>query len=472
MRVTTQIVAGYLLTVAAAVALAVLGHFNLAAVRADVGEVAHEWEESDLLMASLITFDRASDTQASRDELHRTHNALLESALEAQGGATRHEEREHALLLRLADLALEAQRASEGQFASLAAAAHGIVLEFMSEDRDRVPSRLDEVEQRQRRLHSLNLASGVAILLLPLLFLAYLQTRVLRPLGRIQARVASLGGTGDVPVKGETSMRRLSLAIDAMADAVEARQRTLRQEVATRTLQLRHADRLGGIGRIAAAVAHEMNTPLGSIGLCLEGIREGLGEGEVPRDEIRRYCDTAAAQIESCTATTSKLLTYAHFRPRAPSDAAVERIVGDAADLVASHLRRHAVRLSVEGDVAGMRVRGDIAQLRQVLVNLLLNAIDASPRGGLVRVEGAARGDGVDLVVTDEGPGVPPVARDEIFDPFFTTKRPGEGTGLGLSIAREIVEAHGGALSLDSNGDGRPGAAFRVHLPVVPAEAP
>ena len=89
-----------------------------------------------------------------------------------------------------------------------------------------------------------------------------------------------------------------------------------------------------------------------------------------------------------------------------------------------------------------------------------------------MRVRVSAKGDGTDLLVTDEGPGVPPEARDEIFNPFFTTKRPGEGTGLGLSIAREIVEAHGGTLSLDEPAAGRTGAAFRVHLPATGGEKP
>ncbi|MFQ5845684.1 MAG: sensor histidine kinase, partial [Planctomycetota bacterium] len=306
--------------------------------------------------------------------------------------------------------------------------------------------------------------------LIPVIVFAFIQLRIARPLARIQAGVARIGGSTPAGGNGRSSMSRLENAIGQMVQAVEERRRDLEEQVETRIVQLRHANRLGGLGRIAAAVAHEINTPLGSIGLCLQGVRTALEERPFSREEVEGYLATAAAQIDACTATTRKLLSYAHLQPQEPGHAAAGRLVREAVELVQAHFRERGVAVDAAVGEDAPEITGDLAQLRQVLVNLLLNAADASPRGECVRIEAAAaRGAGIAIQVRDHGRGIPEELREEVFSPFFTTKRTGEGTGLGLSIAREIVEAEGGELVLARTEAGA-GSTFRILLP-APAES-
>jgi signal transduction histidine kinase len=201
----------------------------------------------------------------------------------------------------------------------------------------------------------------------------------------------------------------------------------------------------------------------------VQGLRHALDQRPLPREEVDGYLATATSQIDACTATTRKLLSYAHLRPQDPERIGPCRLVREAVELVQAHCRQRGVTVDVETDEQAPEITGDLAQLRQVIVNLLLNAADASPRGERVRVAaGTQRGDAT-ILVRDHGRGIPFDLREEIFSPFFTTKRSGEGTGLGLSIAREIVEAHGGELELMEPEDGV-GAAFRIVLPAAAAK--
>jgi signal transduction histidine kinase len=115
-------------------------------------------------------------------------------------------------------------------------------------------------------------------------------------------------------------------------------------------------------------------------------------------------------------------------------------------------------------------VRGNPSELKQVLLNLLENALDASPRGGRVRLTCGAHSEGVELAVEDQGPGIPPGDLERIFDPFFSTKGPDQGTGLGLSIVDRIVADHGGRVEVEPGGAPGRGARFRVLLPAALAE--
>jgi signal transduction histidine kinase len=137
-------------------------------------------------------------------------------------------------------------------------------------------------------------------------------------------------------------------------------------------------------------------------------------------------------------------------------------VVRRAVALVEGRARRQRVDIEEVLPVEAVRLHIDPEEIQQVLVNLLLNALDALPRGGRVRVEVAARGAGVEVRVTDNGPGIPPQVRDRLFEPFVTSKE--NGVGLGLSICKRLVEAHGGAIRGDNPPGG--GAALTLTLPV------
>ncbi|MBM4371062.1 MAG: two-component sensor histidine kinase, partial [Deltaproteobacteria bacterium] len=141
------------------------------------------------------------------------------------------------------------------------------------------------------------------------------------------------------------------------------------------------------------------------------------------------------------------------------------RVLADALFLVQTQFRRKSVRVEEDFAAELPPARGIRNKLQQVAVNLLQNAFQAVGDGGLVRLATRASGGFVDMVVSDDGPGIPAETRDRIFDPFFTTKPTGIGTGLGLSITYGIVQEHGGSIELQGHGrDG--GATFTVHIPM------
>ncbi len=259
------------------------------------------------------------------------------------------------------------------------------------------------------------------------------------------------------------------------------------------------AEKLAGIGRLAAGVAHEVRNPLGALGNYVEVLRQ-RGADATLVDGMRREVARMDRIVEG-------LLDYA--RPGAPSgDASLadvaRSVVGFLEDQGA--LKGHEVILELSDTLAP--VRGDRKALEQVLVNLLLNARDASPDGSRIWVgavpktfvprnvpqhraedpagDAAARDRpgalpgrrlrqpvlpagtvGGLLYVADEGPGVPEGDRDRIFDPFYTTKDPGQGTGLGLAIVARTVHDAGGVVWVDRAREG--GAVFKVFLPQVEA---
>jgi signal transduction histidine kinase len=470
MRISTQIATASVVAVTAVVAIGLASHVYVRELERDADEIAEEWNEMDAITGALAVLRKSRGDRDARAQLAVGRERILpftrRTGAEAASPPSEHETRETRMFLQIAGLLHQAEQANGEALDALGDEAEDVALSFWEEDFGRVPAQLAAIRARQRRLRAISIGTGLVLLIVPALVFAFVQLRIARPLERIQANVARIGGSAPEEGDRESTMSRLESAIGEMVRTVEARRRDLEEQVETRTLQLRHANRLGGLGRIAAAVAHEINTPLGSIALSVEGLRHSVKKNPLPREEVEGYLATAASQIDACTATTRKLLSYAHLRPQDPTRIAPGQLVHEAVELVQAHCRQRGVTVDEETDQRAPEITGDLAQLRQVIVNLLLNAADASPRGERVRVAASERGGGAAILVRDHGRGIPFDLREEIFNPFFTTKRSGEGTGLGLSIAREIVEAHGGELVLVEPEDGV-GAAFRIILPAA-----
>jgi two-component system NtrC family sensor kinase len=258
------------------------------------------------------------------------------------------------------------------------------------------------------------------------------------------------------------------------------------------------AEKLAGVGRLAAGVAHEIRNPLGAFGNYVEVLRQ-RGADAALVEGMRREVARMDRIVEG-------LLDYA--RPGAPSgDASLAEIARDVVGFLGDQgaLKSHEIVLELSDSIRP--VRGDRKALEQVLVNLVLNARDASPEGGRIWVgavpktfvprnvpehragDGNGAGGGLDrpgatgrrpwrpalpagtagglLYVADEGPGVPEDERERIFDPFYTTKDPGKGTGLGLAIVARTVHDTGGVVWVDRAREG--GAVFKVFLPQAEA---
>ena len=221
---------------------------------------------------------------------------------------------------------------------------------------------------------------------------------------------------------------------------------------------VRRSDRLAVVGGLAAGLAHEIRNPLAS--MC--GSIEMLGGSPHLDEKERRLMHVVLSEAERLEALVRDFLSFA--RPASPELTALPgaRAVAETVDLFRPQAAGRGIELQTSADES-LLVRADARQFRQVLWNLLGNAADATPSGGLVRVRLARHGSHALLEVADSGEGIAPEDLGRIFDPFFTTKE--RGTGLGLAIVHRIVEAHGGELSVRSE-PGK-GSTFRVALPLA-----
>jgi signal transduction histidine kinase len=308
---------------------------------------------------------------------------------------------------------------------------------------------------------------------------------VLRPLSRVM-ETADAVADGDLAARAPdadtrdfaTLAERLNRMTDRLLDAQS---------------QLVRSEKLASVGRLAAGVAHEVGNPLGAIGTFLEVLRRRGADKEVTEGMAR--------ELERLDRIVRSLLEYARPQedPLVPVDPA--RIVRGAFELLRAQGAFRAVHAETDIFPQVPEISGRAHVLEQTLVNLLLNAVDATPPGGTIvigvrrwayepgaaqtrragdprfsmfprvaerrpsRIEFAAGQPGALLFVADSGTGVAPEDREKVFEPFYTTKEPGRGTGLGLAIVARSVHDMGGVVWVDAAREG--GAAFKLFFPVA-----
>ena len=232
--------------------------------------------------------------------------------------------------------------------------------------------------------------------------------------------------------------------------------------------QLARSRRLATIGQLAAGVAHEINNPLAAITTCAEAtLRDLKSEDETARLAGERqwdyYLEEIVRQALRCKQITRGLLDLSRQKRARREPVDLNRAVTQAAQLFERRGADDGVAVEVKTDPAVGEVATDEAMVRQILDNLLSNALDAVQGGGRIEVSTLLEGERVRVEVADTGQGIPPETLARVFDPFFTTKDPGRGSGLGLAISLTLAEALGGALTVES----KPGAGsrFRLWLP-------
>ena len=219
--------------------------------------------------------------------------------------------------------------------------------------------------------------------------------------------------------------------------------------------EIRRGDQLAFLGGMAAKVAHEIRTPLATIRGLLELLEADLPEG----DSRRGYIDRVLQALDRQDRLVENLLTLTHPEPKASRAIVVADLLRDVLGMFPRD-----PRLSVAAKDPLPPVWGDAFRLGEVFSNLIQNALQAAPESGSVEVMAqAAAGERVRIVVRNTGTGIPADLRERIFQPFFPTKA--RGTGLGLAIARQIVEAHGGSIRVES--DGTSETSFVVELPTA-----
>jgi signal transduction histidine kinase len=262
-------------------------------------------------------------------------------------------------------------------------------------------------------------------------------------------------------------IERASLVAGQLAAAVDNARlyedlRRSYAELAHTQQQLVEKERLAALGELAAVVAHEVRNPLGAVFNATDTLRRLLGKG----GQTGMLLDILAEEAERINHIVEDLLDFARPRPIVVSEVPLAQALKEAS---ASSLTRPGIRVEwvVAPDLVSVSV--DARQLRQALLNLFHNAVQAMPEGGVVRIDASpVERDGKRLAaieVADSGPGIEGDLHDRIFQPFFTTKA--TGTGLGLAVVRRIAEAHGG--SVEAHNGERGGAVFTLFLPMPEA---
>jgi C4-dicarboxylate-specific signal transduction histidine kinase len=239
----------------------------------------------------------------------------------------------------------------------------------------------------------------------------------------------------------------------------------LREEIA-------HAGRVSTMGQLASALAHEINQPLGAILRNAEAAELFLQHPSPDLDEIRAILADIREDDERAGLVIDRMRGLLRRQTLETQRLDVGALVGEVAALVRVDAAMRQVKLHVDVQADLPRAMGDRVHLQQVLLNLIINAMDALDGASLEnrRISVTARGDGaqiVEIAVSDTGPGIPADTLARIFEPFFTTKP--TGMGMGLAISRTIVETHGGELWAENKSDG--GTTFRLTLPIAEGAA-
>jgi len=239
---------------------------------------------------------------------------------------------------------------------------------------------------------------------------------------------------------------QIAMAINGMAE----RRMSLEAE-------LRRQDRLAALGKVVSGVAHEIRNPLNSMKLTLQLLDRRLKKGMPVAHEIQE----SLHEIDRLDMILGRLLAFGRPSMMNRQVQNLAPIMDQAIRMVQDAVRQKGIRLVALGLRDNPTADVDGPQIVQVLINLLLNAIDASPASGTVRIEAQRRDDTIRILISDEGPGIPEESRPHVFDAYFTTKP--NGMGLGLAVSREIVANHGGTLDFET---GPAGTSFILLLPI------
>lgn len=328
------------------------------------------------------------------------------------------------------------------------------------------------VDMRIRELRNHFLMIALGSLAFSLLLAALVAGRVARSIKALTQGVRTIT-RGDLAARiqadGRDEIATLGRAFNEMAASLRQSDNELKEKnqalVAAndelRLIQqhLIRAERLAAIGQLAAGVSHEIDNPVGIILGYAELLLEDTPAGDPRAEDLQAIID----ECKRCRRITGGLLGFARGNLGSYEPTDLVRLVRDTVDSLRPQKVFREVVVELHLGSTPAIVEGDADQIRQVLVNLLLNAAQAMHGQGFLRIVLEVRDEGCRLHVTDSGPGIPDDLHGKIFEPFFSTKERGAGTGLGLSICRRLVEDHGGQLTVETKSG--EGATFVLELP-------
>jgi PAS domain S-box-containing protein len=233
------------------------------------------------------------------------------------------------------------------------------------------------------------------------------------------------------------------------------------EELRAMTQQLWQTAKLATMGELAASIAHELNNPLGTVGLRIESLAAQIP----PDDPMHRELNVMEQEVDRMGALVANLLQFSRRGAQQISTLDVPEEIDRTLELIHYHLRQRQVAVVRDFTPDLPLIQADRQHLRQLFLNLFANAADAMPEGGTLTLRVSAVEKQVLIEVTDTGVGIAPGDLRKVTEPFFTTKPEGKGTGLGLAICRRVAQEHGGTLTIASAGPGQ-GATARVTLPI------
>jgi len=330
----------------------------------------------------------------------------------------------------------------------------------------------EDVRAQYRTLLVGTWVAGVAAAVVLAVLLRLTYHWIFAPLGVLisGSRKVAAGNFGHrIHLVTHDEMAELAQAMNAMTARFQAICDDLDRQVQERTKQVVRSEQLASVGFLAAGVAHEINNPLASIALCAESLEGRLVEVLDPENPdhktVANYLRMIQSEAFRCKGITERLLDFSRVGQVKRVDTELGELIGGVLEML-GHLgkyQRREVRLASEGPVL---VPANPQEIKQVVLNLLVNALDSVEDGATVEVRLAARDGWAEIDVIDNGCGMTPEVLDHVFEPFFSRRREGQGTGLGLSISYRIVADHGGTIEAQSAGPGQ-GATFRVRLPLA-----
>jgi signal transduction histidine kinase len=319
------------------------------------------------------------------------------------------------------------------------------------------------------------LTTGVAGVLLMGGLLSFFYRWMFDPIRDLEAGAGRLA-QGDfehhIEVHSGDELEDLAGAFNNMTGRLREMYGGLARQVNERSRQLVRSERLASVGFLAAGVAHEINNPLASIAFCSEALEHRLADLLARKPDnaevITKYLKMIQQEAFRCKAITQRLLEFSRGGERRREPADLAEVIQAVLDMV-QHLQnckgKHIVFDSSGPLVAAVNAQ----EIKSVVLNLVVNALDSMDDGGTLTITLAERDQMADMTFADTGCGMSPEILENIFEPFFTRSRTGKGTGLGLSISHRVISQHGGEIEAASPGLNQ-GSTFTVRLPLKPAE--
>jgi len=229
-------------------------------------------------------------------------------------------------------------------------------------------------------------------------------------------------------------------------------------------MQLILSERLAALGRMASGIAHEINNPLASISGCAEGLLSRVKDNRYDPELFRDYLEIIDEEIHRCKKITTNMLSFVRNSPGEFRKVNINELIEKTLEIIGFQSRMENVEVVKKYSEYVLFVRGDEGELRQVIMIIIVNALDAMEDRGVLMVSTGVKDGNAVVRISDTGPGIAPEHISRIFDPFYTTKRETEGVGLGLAIARKIIMNHNGRIEVHSTENS--GTTFTITLPM------